>query len=43
MSDYTPAEEIDKLLEVLPVIVNKLRSMSPLWDHIVKGETFKIK
>ena len=43
MSEYTTEEEIDKLLEVLPVIVNKLRSMSPLWDHIVKGETFKIK
>lgn len=43
MSEYTTEEEIDKLLEVLPVIVNKLRSMSPLWEHIVKGETFKIK
>lgn len=43
MSEYTTEEEIDRLLEVLPVIVNKLRSMSPLWDHIVKGETFKIK
>ena len=43
MSEYTTEEEIDKLLEVLPVIVNKLRSMSPLWDHIIKGETFKIK
>ena len=43
MSEYTTEEEIDRLLEVLPVIVNKLRSMSPLWEHIVKGETFKIK
>jgi len=43
MSEYTTEEEIDKLLEVLPVIVDKLRSMSPLWDHIIKGETFKIK
>ena len=43
MSEYTTEEEIDKLIEVLPVIVNKLRSMSPLWDHIIKGETFKIK
>lgn len=43
MSEYTTEEEIDKLIEVLPVIVSKLRSMSPLWDHIIKGETFKIK
>lgn len=43
MSEHTTEEEIDKLIEVLPVIVNKLRSMSPLWDHIIKGETFKIK
>ncbi len=43
MSEYTTEEEVDKLIEVLPVIVDKLRSMSPLWDHIIKGETFKIK
>lgn len=43
MSEYTTDEEIDKLLEVLPGIVQKLRSMSPLWEHIIKGETFKIK
>ena len=41
--EYTTEEEVDKLIEVLPVIVGKLRSMSPLWDHIIKGETFKIK
>ena len=40
MSEYTTEEEVDKLIEVLPVIVGKLRSMSPLWDHIIKGETF---
>lgn len=43
MSEYTTEKEVDKLIEVLPVIVDKLRSMSPLWDHIIKGETFKIK
>ena len=36
MSDYTTQEEIDKLLEVLPVIIEKLRSMSPLWERIIK-------
>lgn len=43
MSEYTTEEEVDKLIEVLPGIVTKLRSMSPLWEHIIKGETFKIK
>lgn len=43
MSEYTTEEEIDRLLEVLPVIIERLRSMSPLWEHIIKGETFKIK
>ncbi len=43
MSEYTTEEEIDRLLEVLPAIVTKLRGMSPLWEHILKGETFKIK
>ncbi|MBQ7835438.1 MAG: aminotransferase class V-fold PLP-dependent enzyme, partial [Ruminiclostridium sp.] len=43
MSEYTTEEEIDELLTVLPQIIEKLRSMSPLWEHILKGETFKIK
>ncbi|MCH5324956.1 MAG: cysteine desulfurase NifS [Eubacterium sp.] len=43
MSEYTTEEEIDRLLEVLPVIIERLRSMSPLWEHIIKGETFKIQ
>ena len=32
---FTTSEEIDYLLEVLPPIVEKLRSMSPLWDGAV--------
>ena len=43
MSEYTTDEEIDEFLTVLPEIIKKLRSMSPLWEHILKGETFKIK
>ena len=43
MSEYTTDEEIDEFLTVLPEIIAKLRSMSPLWEHILKGETFKIK
>jgi cysteine desulfurase len=34
MSQYTTEAEIDKLLEVLPGIINKLRIMSPLWERI---------
>ncbi|MGN0596757.1 MAG: cysteine desulfurase NifS [Ruminiclostridium sp.] len=43
MSDMTTEEDVDTLLNVLPEIIKKLRSMSPLWEHIQKGETFKIK
>ena len=43
MSEYTTEEEVDALLQVLPEIITKLRGMSPLWEHIIKGETFKIK
>lgn len=42
LSKYTTEEEVDYLLEVLPGIVDKLRGMSPLWEHIQKGESFKI-
>jgi cysteine desulfurase len=41
MSQYTTEAEIDKLLEVLPGIVEKLREMSPLWDKIKKDERDK--
>jgi cysteine desulfurase len=37
MSEYTTEEEIDKFLEVLPGVINKLRAMSPLWERITKG------
>jgi len=37
MSKYTTEAEVDKLLEALPGIVNKLRQMSPLWERITKG------
>jgi len=34
MSQYTTEAEIDRLLEVLPNVVEKLRAMSPLWERI---------
>ena len=37
-SDDNSIEDADKILSVLPGIVDRLRSMSPLWDKIKKGE-----
>jgi cysteine desulfurase len=31
------AEDVDKVIEVLPVIVNRLREISPLWGDYKKG------
>lgn len=38
LSDENTEEDVDYILEVLPSIVNKLRSMSPLWEKIKKEE-----
>ena len=38
LSKYTTEEEIDKVIEVLPGIIELLRKMSPVWDELVKGE-----
>lgn len=40
MSDLTTQEEIDEVIRVVPEIVSYLRSISPLWDHIVNGTQF---
>lgn len=37
-SDDNTMEEADYILSVLPPIIERLRSMSPLWEKIVKGE-----
>ena len=38
ISDETTDEDIDYILEKLPPIVEKIRSMSPLWERIRNGE-----
>lgn len=34
-------EDIDYILEVIPKIVERLRSMSPVWERMMKGEDYE--
>ena len=38
IGEYNREEDIDRILEVLPRIVEYLRGMSPLWEELEKGE-----
>lgn len=37
LSKYTTEEEVDKVIEVVPKVVEYLRNMSPVWDELKKG------
>lgn len=38
LSKYTTEQEIEKVIEAVPKIVDYLRKMSPVWDELQKGE-----
>ncbi|MBQ7118041.1 MAG: cysteine desulfurase NifS [Clostridia bacterium] len=38
LSESNTVEDVDYILEVLPPIVDRLRQMSPLWEHILENE-----
>ena len=43
LSDENTMEDVDRILEVLPGIVERLRSMSPLWEKFQRGEDTSVK
>ena len=38
IDDSTSDEDIDYILEVVPIVVKRLRQMSPVWEDMVKAD-----
>lgn len=38
INDWTTDEDVDHIIASVPPIIEKLRSMSPMWEHMIKGE-----
>ena len=34
-------EDVDYILETVPVVAERLRAMSPVWEKMMKGESYE--
>ena len=41
IEDDVTDEDVDYILEVVPKVVERLRSMSPVWEKMMNGEEVK--